>query len=654
MPRRLTLFAAFYLAALTGCAAGQTLLPSYSSSTDQSNMVGAAAEAGVPADAQRALDRRDYTAASRAFEQAAAQAAPPQNYELHLRAAEAASDGNDYAYAGSILDSLPLDGLDPNQQLRWRLARARGALARNDAAGALRWLPDSAAGSPLNERVLLLRARALYRLGDVVAATQTLVQREQYLSNPAAISENRDAIWSGLDAAPLSSAALSRAGSADFVTRGWVELANLAHRNASLEMYDNWRQRYPNHPGQERLAALMMPTRPAPVAAAPGGIAPPPAESPLAPPPAPTFNTVPARPGFLALLLPQGGPLAGISDSIRSGFTAAAAAAGNNIDVRVYDTGAAGVATLNVYNQAVNDGAGVVVGPLLKSDVTALSQAGNLRLPVVALNYLDAGRPAPAGFYQFGLSPEDEARAAAEDAVARGLHRALLMVPDSERGARVQAAFTQRLADLGGTVVATGHYSGEPKEWAAPVSALLHYRAVEDRKKAAELRASAAPGIDPQRRNDFDFVFVDASPEQARILWPLFRYYHAARTPIYDTAQVNTGRGDSDLAGIRFCDAPWLLDTSGIWTALRAAANTGRSPDLARFYVLGGDAFQLALRVSQNSLHPLDQLPGGSGTLRVEGDGTVHRGLVCAQATEGEPHLLDPAQATPVMATPQQ
>lgn len=642
-PRRLTLFAALYLAALTGCAAGQHLLPSFSSSSDQSSMEVAAGQAPIPAEAQKALDHRDYYSASRALEQSAAQAAPPQSQELHLRAAEAATDGNDYGYAGTILDGLALDSLDAGQQLRWRLLRARAALARNDAAGALRWLPENAAGSPLDERVLLLRARAFFRLGDAVGATQALVERERLLSAPAAISENHDAIWSGLEAAPLSGAELSRAGSADPITRGWVELANLAHRNASLEMYEGWRQRYPNHPGQERLAALLMPAQaPASGAAAP---------VPGTPTPAPAFNAVPARPGFFALLLPQSGSLAGISESIRSGFTAAAAAAGGNNEVRIYDTAANPGNTLAVYGQAVNDGAGVVVGPLLKGDVTALGQGGSLRLPVVALNYLDAGRPAPAGFYQFGLAPEDEARAAAEDAAARGLHRALVMVPDNERGARVQAAFAQRLGELGGTVVESGRYSGNSERMQSQVSHLLHYRAVDDKKKLAELRAGATPGTDPQRRNDFDFIFIDAGADQARLLWPFFRYYHAERMPIYDTAGVNDRHGDSDVLGIRFCDSPWMLDSSGAWSALRGAASTGRSPELARFYVLGGDAFQLALRASQNALHPLDELPGGSGTLHVGEDGAVHRGLVCAQITEGEPRPLD---ATPPAAPAQQ
>jgi outer membrane PBP1 activator LpoA protein len=359
---------------------------------------------------------------------------------------------------------------------------------------------------------------------------------------------------------------------------------------------------------------------------------------------------VPARPGFYALLLPQSGGLAGYAEAVHGGFAAAAARAGNNVDVRIYDASNP-QAALSAYSQAMSDGAGMVIGPLLKNDVAALSQAGGLRLPVLALNYLDAGHPVPPGFYQFGLAPEDEARAAAEDAAARGLRHVLALVPDNDRGTRVLAAFEQRLRELGGEVRDSRRYSGSFQDWSTPIASLLHYRPVEDKKKLAELHAAAQPGTDPQRRNDFDAIFIDAAATQARQLWPLFRYYHAERMPIYDTAGVNDGQGgDQDLAGIRFCDAPWMLDGSGTWGALRGAATTGRSGDLARFYVLGDDAYQLAARLSQNGLHPLDELPGGSGTLRVGDDGAVHRGLACAQTTEGPPRLLDPPSAVPAPA----
>jgi len=483
----------------------------------------------------------------------------------------------------------------------------------------------------------LQRAQALFAAGDTLAAVRTLVERERSLADPAAIAANRDALWNGLMSARLDATTVQRAAGADAVTRGWIELANLARMKASLELFEAWRERYPNHPGQERLAALMMPN------AAPAAPTPLPAPLPVvpaAPAPGTAFQPLSARPGFYALLLPQSGPLAALGTAVRDGFAEAAARAGAAVSIQTYDVASLGA--LQAYQRALNDGAGLIVGPLTKDDVAALDRA-DPRGPVLALNYLDATLPPAPGFYQFGLAPEDEARAAAEDAAARGLKRALALVPNNDWGRRVLGAFQSRLAELGGRVIDAATYGGDIETWADPIRALLHYRAIDDKKKLEELRAKAPPGTDPQRRNDFDFLFIGASAAQARILWPEFKYYHAERMPIYATSSVNEGSGDPDLAGIDFCDAPWLLDPGGTWAALRNAAANGRSLDLARFYALGDDAFVLAQRLAQNGLRPYDELPGATGTLRVGADGAVHRGLICAQTTRGDPQLLPPA-----------
>ena len=354
---------------------------------------------------------------------------------------------------------------------------------------------------------------------------------------------------------------------------------------------------------------------------------------------------IPARPGFFALLLPQSGPLAGIAEATHSGFVEAESRAGATQDVRVYDVSGGPASVVDAYNRAVADGAGLVIGPLLKEGVVSLNMPGSLRVPVLALNYLDAGiTPAP-GLYQFGLSPEDEARAAAEDAFSRGLHHALVLVPGNDRGNRVEAALDTRLRELGGSVVGSGHFSGQPENWSRPVTGLLHYRQIDDKKVLQQMRDKAGPGVDPQRRNDFDFIFLEARADQAQVLWPLFRYYHAERMPIYGTSAVNQGHGSFDLAGIRFCDAAWVLDPNGNWSAQRSEAMTGRSMELARFYALGADTFTLALRLSQNELHAQDSIAGETGTLRIGDDGSIHRSLSCGRLTEGPPASLDPAQA---------
>ncbi|GAC1632299.1 MAG: hypothetical protein NVS9B10_26670 [Nevskia sp.] len=226
------------------------------------------------------------------------------------------------------------------------------------------------------------------------------------------------------------------------------------------------------------------------------------------------------------------------------------------------------------------------------------------------------------------------------------------MVPNSDWGNRVLAAFQSRLTELGGHLAESGRYSGDPQNWSDPVRRLLRYAPIEDKKKAAEARAKVGPGVDPQRRNDFDFVFIAGRASQARVLWPLFRYYHTDRLPIYATAAVFEGDGDSDLSGIRFCDSPWLLDNGGPWVGLASDARSGRNLDNARLFAMGHDAFLLAGRIAQNQLHPGDQIAGATGLLKVDGGGAIHRSLNCAQMTSGAPFVLSTPSGGAPAATP--
>ncbi len=606
-------------------------------------------DSGTVADAETALARGDASAAARMYQAAAAGATPEQAADYRLRAAAASLTARDPVRADQILDQIPAQTSDSRLQTRYRLLRAQSALMRNDSARALRLLPagDPGGDPQLAERQLLVRAQAQARSNDPLAMTQSLVLRERYLNGIVSLTSNRETLWNLLQGATLDAATMGRAASLPPISRGWLELAALHRRRATLGEFDAWRKRYPSHPGEERLASLYAPPPPLKLSPSLAPGQPPQPSSPYATTFAepvlaqPTGSAPTARGQSAALLLPQSGPQAVFAEALRAGYASAAAAAGAS-EARVYEPSA--------YAQAIADGAGLVVGPLLKDNLTALAQSPSLAVPVLGLNYLDGNRSGPPGLYQFGLAPEDEARAAAEDAASRGLRRALSMTPASDSGNRVQFAFETRLRELGGQVVESGRYYGEPQSWSDPVRKLLRYVAIDDKKKAAEARAKAGPGIDPQRRNDFDFVFIAGRASQARVLWPLFRYYHADRSPVYATAAVNEGQGDGDLAGIRFCDAPWLLEGNGPLQPLRDAALNGRNRDAARFYAFGADAWLLASRIAQNALRPGDLIPGATGVLGVEANGAIRRKLVCARMTNGgDPTVLPPPGADPAV-----
>ncbi len=601
---------------------------------------------GAIAQAHAALTRGDHGAAADAYENAALLGGPSFANDYHLLAAEAAMDGNQPAHASVILDHLPSDALDTHQKIRLQLLRARIALARNDAATALQTLPAKPNDSTLAPQILLLRARALYATGDATGATATLVQREQS-QPPAAADANRAEIWKGLMSSPANALGLAHAGSADAITRGWLDLAALARSGASLESYEDWRKRYPGHPGAEHLANLMAPITPvAPptvqTAAAPVVIValpsaasimaiPAPATS-VAVPSVPVPIPLPSGSGTPALLLPLSGPFATAGGAVRDGFVAIQ-------QVQAYDTGATPESAVDAYRQAIAAGAGIVVGPLRKEEAMAILAAASPGMPQILLNDVDAGTHAPANVLQFGLAPEDEARAAAEDAAAHGLRRTVALVPAGEWGDRVLAAFRSRFEELQGSVVDSAQYPPGKQDYSDAIKRLLKYDTSIARFRSLESTLGTKMEFTPRRRADIDFVFIGARAAQARLIVPQFRFYRAETLPVYATSGVYDGAVDADLQGVRFCDVPAIVANSG----------GGQPVDVIRLNALGHDAAVLAQALSAGHLAQNAPLDGATGRLTVDTSNVVHRQLQCVEMADGALRALSPPAAAPAI-----
>ena len=85
--------------------------------------------------------------------------------------------------------------------------------------------------------------------------------------------------------------------------------------------------------------------------------------------------------------------------------------------LRFYDTGTLAIA--DALQSAKDSGAEFVIGPLAREEVVAAA-ASQTQIPILALNFLPADQTTPqTSFFQFALSPEEEARAVAR----RGAHR---------------------------------------------------------------------------------------------------------------------------------------------------------------------------------------------------------------------------------------
>lgn len=378
-------------------------------------------------------------------------------------------------------------------------------------------------------------------------------------------------------------------------------------------------------------------------------------------------------PARIALLLPASGPLAKSAEAVRDGFFAAYFYRLNKTYqpvIQVYDTGTHTDTMLTAYRQAMADGAGIVVGPLDRDGVKTLARSSNelsiqsITMPTLALNYADTLPAAPGYLYQFGLSPEDEARAAAERAWLEGRRNALAFVQKSDWGDRVLHAFKTRFEALGGNVIDTQSYDPASNDFATPLRKLLGVTETKTRAR----RAKIDPAIPepPKRRQDMDFIFISAFTQQARQIRPQLLFYYAGDVPVYATSHVYTGKvdrnADADLNGLMFSDMPWVLDAESPQPLQRAITRLWpqSAEQFKRLYALGVDAYNLIPLLSRMGADPAERMAGETGNLRMDETQRIHRELRWARFVEGEPLLLErliepvspPEPAPPTVPSP--
>lgn len=480
--------------------------------------------------------------------------------------------------------------------LSWRafalFALITAAGIAQDAAGAA---PPLVGIAPAADADLSQQAQAEFAAGDIASALRSHQLLEATLTG-AARAAHREALWKALTALPVGT---DFSHITDPAARGWVELIQLAKTGAPLSAYEAWRKRYPDHPGESQIAAgLVMPSL-----------------------------TVAHNGRPIALLLPVSGPLAAAARAIKAGADAAYSRAGGDAPtIAVFDTTPGlDLAAAAAYAQ----GASALIGPLRKEDVATLASRAQ-QLPTIALNYLDSTRAPPTGFTPFGLAPEDEARAAADDALGKIRLRAVILAQEGDWGTRAAAAFKARFQARGGTVLSQETFSARSVDYSNVLKRLLgitYAVAGGDQPPATGVKSEA----EPSPRSDIDVVFLAARSAPAKLIWPQMRYLGAGGIATYAPASAADG-GAQDLSQLLVCDAPWRIESRGQVANIRSefSAINPRSADAQRLFALGYDAYELTRRSLVRALVPGAPIPGLTGTLVLEPDAAIHRLLECA------------------------
>lgn len=333
----------------------------------------------------------------------------------------------------------------------------------------------------------------------------------------------------------------------------------------------------------------------------------------------------------VVLLLPLSGNLEPAGIAVKEGFMAAAQQAGaTNMSVEAIDTNE--VKPISVaYQRAVAKGASIIIGPLEKKAVTELAAANNLPITVLALNYVKHTQAVVANLYEFGLSPLDEARQAADGAYQAGHRVALAIVPAGAWGDGVSKAFQERWANLGGTQAGALHFKLQD-DLSTQIRTTLGISGNGGRVTAS------------QRHQDFDVVFLAAPPAIARQVKPLLKFYYAGKIPIYATSFIYTGTPqpqlDQDLNGIIFCDIPWVLQSGQTLSLQLASQNPRNFAQNSRLYALGVDAYRLVTQLNDIRASSGVYIKGATGNLYLAKEQRFLRKLPWAIFRHGLPEIL--------------
>jgi outer membrane PBP1 activator LpoA protein len=503
--------------------------------------------------------------------------------------------------------------------LEVRLAAQRGQAAR---AWALVQAIPAPAQPDQARRYLRLRQQVAFAAGQPVAGVAAEIQLEHWLLNAAAVQQSRVALLDALRDAVERGIKLQPAAQRNPVVRGWLELGPLAAEaahNPTTATADltAWLSGHPGHPAVGVVRSELLGEPPQLLAAQ----------------------------AHIALLLPITGAAGPLAVSVRDGFLTAyyQTPMQQRPVVRVYDTGS-GQSIPDTISAATQAGADIIVGPLTRQAVTAAAEDRLQRPPMLALNFLPDGQQAPPLFFQFALSPVEEARLVARRVLSDGHHLGIAIVPAGDWGSRVLAAFTQQLAGGGGTVIASTIIDLSQSDFSDEIQQVL--RIDQSRERLGRLESLLGTHLEfvPRRRDDIQFIFAPAPAAAERLLQPQLRFFYAAGIPVYATSDAfePDPRANQDLEGLMFPEMPWMLG-SPLAEAVRSAAREAwpaGGPARGRLFAFGFDAYRIAQALREKGAPSSLDLSGLTGELTLEPDGHIHRQLIWAQLHDGEVRQL--------------
>ena len=325
----------------------------------------------------------------------------------------------------------------------------------------------------------------------------------------------------------------------------------------------------------------------------------------------------------VAVLVPLTGPNAALGQSILNAANLALLdTGGERIRITAYDTAASGAAS--AANEAIADGNGLFLGPLLAEDVRAVAPIADREdVPVVAFS--NDSSVAGDGVYLMGFAPGPSIERVVAFARSRGAQRFGALVPANVYGERSARAMTQAAEGEGANLVGIQTYE----------------------RSAAGLRA-AAGRLAAQGRTDA--VLIADGPQFASLAAPSLR----ATTPAPRLLGTELWAIEGNAAGQAGLRGAWFAaPTEANFAAFRNRYRARYGRDPYRLASLGYDAVLLTVRIAadwpvgrrfpETALRDRTGFAGVDGAFRFGRDGIAERALEVREVTATGTNVVSPA-----------
>ncbi len=271
-----------------------------------------------------------------------------------------------------------------------------------------------------------------------------------------------------------------------------------------------------------------------------------------------------------------------------------------------------------------------IIGPLRKGLISKIKSELPKNVGMLALNSDGSFTGERDRFFQFALTPENEAIQVAQKAIETG-QRMLLIHPNSEWGARISQTYRETWRELGGIVVSEISFDPNESDYSKLIKKALNIDRSIARKNLIRSLLGTKLQFEYRRRDDIDIIVMAANEAQARQILPQLRFHKAENLPIFSSShvfsEVNTQANKKDLEGLIFGDAPWVTAEEDFFLRKVLKDTSHPAVDYPRLFAFGMDAYNILAFLKKMELSPDLRVPGATGTLWVDSDNVIRRDL---------------------------